>query len=234
MPRALGDQGPELAHQRIAHQRGNRLPGPLAKQFEAVAIDDRAFLEGDFGRGAMVGHALDARFGNRAGRHAQRRRFNRVAVDGQVHRHAAVPLCQSAQHEVLEPHAGMKQLRLVPGHEHGRCPSESRQGDVAVSAGVVPGCFEQLAARVAGQVGQRPATDVVVVGCRGGGVVFHQFADSRQRWIDQGAAAFGRSTQATLLAGLAHQLHPETPRHKVLPGAWGFAAPARASARSNT
>ena len=96
------------------------------------------------------------RVGRRAAGHPHGGGLDRIAVDQQVDAHGAVALGQRAQGEILEPHARMKQLRLVPGQKE-PVDTAGRSSDVAVRGGPAAGLADQLAAGLLGQLAnERP------------------------------------------------------------------------------
>ncbi len=63
-------------------------------------------------------HGDSARPSIAQGRNQQRCRFHGVVIDDQMNRNTAESLGQAMQHEVLEPDAGMTQLRLMAAHQN--------------------------------------------------------------------------------------------------------------------
>mgnify|MGYP003341629514 CR=1 FL=1 len=82
----------------------------------------------DFVARQIERHGLDARLVDRAGRHAQRRRFQRVAVDYEIHRRAADGLRRSVEQKILRPDAGMKEFGLMTGEKNGEWGMRKGEG----------------------------------------------------------------------------------------------------------
>ena len=80
-----------------------------------------------------------------------------------ISRLTACPLhlsSQGRQGEILEPDAGMKQLRLMPGQDD-RPVLAGRRIHVPIRTGMTPSVLQQVAAGVRAKLGQRDALHVV-------------------------------------------------------------------------
>ena len=109
-------------------------------------------------------------------------------------RHAAMCGSQAPQHEVLEPHAGVKQLRLVAGQQDRTVRRQRRQ--VAILGRGLAGCCEQLAACLTGKIRQRPAEQIASSVLALAAVFRDQCAGGRERRLDQRAAMLAGRSQA--------------------------------------
>ncbi len=142
------------------------------------------------------------RVGDRSARNAQRWVGKRVAVDDQVDRRGALPFGQPAEHEVLEPHAGVEHLRLVPG-EKDRLPRIGRRsGDVAIRGRPPPGGVAQLRPRQKRYIRKRSPLQIVMPPVPKAEILGDQVGHSIQRRLDQSRAVLPRRLQASEIGPL--------------------------------
>ena len=148
--RPLDGQRPPPAQDRIGLERREQVGGPLAERGEQFRIDDAPLLPGHLRGGRVKRHRLQPRLPRRAHGHADARRHAAVGIDDEVDRRAADGAGIAVERRILEPDAGVEELRLVASHhDRPRDPVGhiARPVHVAVARRVFRGDREHLAAR---------------------------------------------------------------------------------------
>ena len=234
---ARDGQRPVLPHERIGNQRGNLLGRPLAKTLQQRPIEDPSLLEGDHRPGIVQRYHGGLRLGRRPSRHAQAVGLHRVAVDDQVHGDRPVEPGQTLHREILEPHPGMEQLRLVARYEEQirlareACPVV-RRGKVG---GRVAGrFFDEFASGLGRQLPERNAVEVVIVGFVQPAILCHRGADRIPRRVDQGAAIFAGRAESAICQRIGLLGHAPASPPPTTTGAGPRGSPERVRLRCNT
>jgi len=209
---------PSLEHDFVPERRQQRLkwpvlrerPNTLCEACENVFILDRALLVWDFAV-PIVERNLDqlhSRLVLFPQGNTQRRGFGRIAIDNQAEGHSAVPAGQSAQPEVLDPDAGVEQLRLMASDEE----------DIAIALGDGFAGLPQIgtrgtdggSTRFPSQLGERPTQDDDVRAIEKMLITFQKPAGFREWRFSQDGAILRRRPQT-------HAPHRRGPRRQEPP-----------------
>ena len=203
--RALHHQRPPAPQDRRRLEREEEVAAAVAEGGERLVVEDPPLLPGHVGARAIEGNLHKLCLLGRPHRDSDPRVVAAVGVDDQIHRGAADPAGVGVEGGVLQPHARVKELRLVPPHDdRARDPvgDVTRPFDVAVAAGVFGGHREHLTPCRGHQFPQPHVTDARVEGGPQEAVVVEERLDGvgrrvglRHEWrMDQPVAGEGRGS----------------------------------------
>ena len=204
--RALHHQRPPAPQDRRRLEREEEVAAAVAEGGERVVVEDPALLPGHVGTWAIERNVLELCLLRRPHRDSDPRVVAAVGVDDQIHRGAADPAGVGVEGGVLQQHAWVKELRLMPPHDdRPRDPvgDVPRSFDVAVAAGVFGGDRQHLTPRRGHQFPQPHVTDARVEGCPEEAVVVEERLDGVGRrvglcheWrVDQPVSREGRGSK---------------------------------------
>ena len=180
----LHHQRPPSSQDRIGLQRLEQPIGPAAKRCEAVGIHDAAFFPRHLRCGKVERDLFEMGLARCAHRHAHARGHAAVGIDDEVDRGAAQSSGVGIDRKVLQPHAGVKEFRLMTAHHHRPRDPVGHVGgpvNVAIAGGVFVGDGEHLAASRGDQLPQFQVADPGVEGRAEQPVVVNQCLDRRPR-----------------------------------------------------
>src|SRR5271166_754164 len=107
---------PEVAVDRVRNATGEYFGNPPSEGSEERLVIDHQVFVGLLAFPPVKRDAQSARLVTVDGGHADRRRLGQIVIDDEVETQAPVRPGDGRGGEVLDPNAGMKELRLMPGN----------------------------------------------------------------------------------------------------------------------
>ena len=141
---------------------GHLLPHAQAERIEQRPISDAAFFIRYRGVRPIKGNLRGRGIFRRSARHAQRRGRDCIAVDDQIYRGCMVFFGQASEGEIFQPHAGMKDLRLMSGQKNQALGIARRWADIAISRRPAPRGIEQFPPRLPAKSRQLLSLKVII------------------------------------------------------------------------
>ena len=159
-PPGLQHQLPIILDQRLREHGAASRPHAIRKRAEQLRVGDLPLLERNRLDDPIHRHRNHLGLGGGTRRDPDRWIAEDIVVDQQVDRLPAPLASQSRQGEILEPDAGMKQLRLVPGQDQ-RPVVADRRIRVPIRTGMTLRFLQQVAASFRAKLMQRDTLHVV-------------------------------------------------------------------------